>query len=58
MAQKPSELSLRVDHIGGRGKLRVERLPLPLPFAIGIRDMLRARLAQVEEELAAAGVTD
>jgi hypothetical protein len=54
----PNELSLRIDHIGGRGMLRVERQPLPLPFAIGIRDMLRARLERVEAELAAAGVHD
>jgi hypothetical protein len=49
-----NELSLRLDHIGGRGRLRVERLPLPLPFAIGMRDALRAALARVEAEIAAA----
>ena len=53
---KPTELSMRIDHIGGRGKLRVERLPLPLPFALGLRDMLLRRLEQVEAELRAAGV--
>lgn len=52
----PNELGLRIDHIGGRGKLRVERQPLPVAIAIGLRDMLRARLEQVEAELAAAGV--
>lgn len=52
----PNELSLRIDHIGGRGKLWVERQACPIPIAIGLRDMLRARLQQVEEELAAAGV--
>lgn len=51
-----NELSLRRDTIGGRGKLSVERLAAPLPFALGLRDMLRYRLAQVEAELRAAGV--
>lgn len=45
------ELSLRIDHIGGRGRLRVERAPLPLAFAIGLRDMLRAALAHIEAEI-------
>lgn len=52
----PREMNLRIDHIGGRGMLRVERVPLPANIAIGLRDMLRARLAQVEAELAAAGI--
>jgi hypothetical protein len=51
-----NEPGLRIDHIGGRGKLRVERQPLPLPIALGLRAMLVARLAQLDAELAAAGV--
>jgi hypothetical protein len=47
-------LGLRLDHYGGRGKLRVDRVPLPMPFAIGMRDALRAALARVEAEIAAA----
>jgi hypothetical protein len=53
---QPNELSLRVDHIGGRGRLRVERHPLPVHLAIGLRAALRARLAQIDAELAAAGI--
>ena len=52
----PNELSLRVDHIGGRGMLRVEKLAAPLEIALGLRDMLRTRLGQVEAELRAAGI--
>lgn len=52
----PNELSMRRDHIGGRGRLRVERVDAPLHYALGIREMLRYRLARVEEELRAAGV--
>ena len=52
----PNELSLRRDHIGGRGRLRVERVDVPLHYALGLRQMLRYRLARVEEELRAAGV--
>lgn len=55
-AAPPRELSLRANHYGGRGKIVCERMPLPVQQAIGLRDALRARLAQVEAELAAAGV--
>lgn len=51
-----NEGSVRVDRIGGRGRLTVERLPLPLRFALGMRDMLRFRLARLEAEIRAAGV--
>lgn len=47
-------LNVRLTHIGGRGRIRVERVPLPMPFAIGMRDALRAALARVEAEIAAA----
>lgn len=53
----PNELSRRIDHIGGRGQLRTERVPLDVRFAVGIRNMLKHRLAQVEAELREAGVT-
>jgi len=46
---------LRVDHIGGRGKLAVEKLALPMPFALGVREALRAALARVEAEILEAG---
>ena len=52
----PNELSLRIDHIGGRGMLRVERQPAPIPIALGLLEMLRARTSQIEEELRAAGI--
>jgi hypothetical protein len=48
------ELSVRIDTFGGRNSLTVERQPLPLPYAIGMRDALRAALARVEAEIAAA----
>ena len=55
-AAPTNELSLRLTTIGGRGRCAVERYPLPLPFALGLRDMLKYRLAQVEAEIRAAGV--
>jgi hypothetical protein len=48
-------LQQRVDHIGGRGRLRVEALPLTMPFALGMREALRAALARVEAEIREAG---
>lgn len=48
------ELSLRVDHIGGRGRLRVDRQPLPLNMARGLRDLLRAALENIDAEIAQA----
>lgn len=51
-----NESGLRIDHIGGRAQLRVERQALPVHFALGLREMLKARLAQLDQELADAGV--
>lgn len=51
---EPHQLSLRVDTIGGRGRLQVERQPLPLRSAYGVRDALRAALERVEAEIAEA----
>lgn len=51
-----NELSRRIDHIGGRGRLRVERVPLDARHALGIRNMLKYRLEQVENELREGGV--
>jgi hypothetical protein len=48
-------LEVRLDHLGGRAALRVEKLPLPLPFAYGMRDALKAALARVNAEIAEAG---
>lgn len=53
---QPNELSLRRTTLGGRGRCSVERDAAPLHFALGMRSMLKARLAQVEGELRAAGV--
>lgn len=47
-------LSVRLDHFRGRGNIKTERAPLPLPFALGMRDALRAALARVEAEIAEA----
>ena len=52
------ELEMHLHHFGGRGRISIERQPLPAHIALGLRKMLRARLAQVEAELAAAGVED
>ena len=49
-------LELRVRTYGGRGKLVCQHRDLPVEIALGLRDMLQARLAQVEAELRAAGV--
>lgn len=49
------ELSVRITTIGGRARCSVERQPLPLPYAIGMRDALRSALGRVEAEIAAAG---
>lgn len=53
---QPNELCVRVDTYGGRGRICVERHAAPPHIALGIWRMLRYRLAQVEAELAAAGV--
>lgn len=55
---EPRELQVHIHHFKGRGRISIERQPLPANIAIGLRNMLRARLAQVEAELAAAGVED
>jgi hypothetical protein len=49
-------IEIRARTYGGRGRLVCEHRDLPLPLALGLRDMLRARLTQIEAELAAAGV--
>ena len=51
---RPFEPSMRLDHIGGRGRLRVERVPLPLHLARGLRENLRAALARLDAEIEAA----
>ena len=53
---QPNELTVRRTTIGGRGKCAVERFDTPPHIALGIRKMLRHRLAQVEADLRAAGV--
>lgn len=52
----PNELSLRVDRFRGRGRIVVTRDAAPLPLALGVRTMLRHRLAQLEADIRAAGV--
>ena len=52
---QPNELCLRVNTYGGRGRICVERHAAPLQFALGIREMLRFRLAQVEADIRAGG---
>lgn len=52
----PWLLELRARTYGGRGKLTCEHRDLPVPLARGLLEMLRARTAQIEEELRAAGI--
>lgn len=52
----PNELNMRVDHYGGRAKITVERVAAPLHLAVGLRNALKFRLAQVEADIRAAGV--
>ena len=51
-----TELSRRRDSFEGRGRIRVTREPLDARHALGMRNMLKHRLAQVEAELREAGV--
>ena len=53
---QPNELELRRKTFSGRARITHEVSPAPLHFALGLRDMLRYRLAQVNAELRAAGV--
>lgn len=53
---QPNELCMRVRKFGGRARLECTTLPAPRHFALGLRAMLKARLAQVEAELALAGI--
>ena len=43
-------------HFGGRGRIVCEKLPVPAPLALGIRQALKAALARVEADLTEAGV--
>lgn len=54
---QPNELELRRKHFVGSRNIRHEVTSLPIHFALGLRDMLKYRLAQVEAEIRAAGVT-
>ncbi|HEV3059631.1 MAG TPA: hypothetical protein VGY48_15380 [Vicinamibacterales bacterium] len=49
-------LEARVRTYGGRGKLTCEHRDVSVQIALGLRDMLRTRLGQVEAELRAAGI--
>jgi hypothetical protein len=48
------DLVLRVDTIGGRGRLTVEHEPLPLPLARALRDAIAATLERLNAEIRAA----
>lgn len=52
----PNELSVRTDRFRGRGRIEVTREAVPVPLALGVREMLKHRLAQVEADIRAAGV--
>lgn len=51
----PNEMTVRLTHLRGRGCIQVERHPVPLPTAYGLRDALRAALGRVEADIVAAG---
>jgi hypothetical protein len=53
---QPNELAVRRKHFGGRARITHEVMPAPLPLALGMRQMLKYRLAQVEADIRAAGV--
>lgn len=53
-AAAPHEMSLRVNHFGGRARITVDRAPLPLNLAVGLRDALKAALARVEADIVEA----
>lgn len=53
---QPNALELRRKHFVGKGRIRHEVFDIPLHLALGVRQMLKYRLAQVENELRAAGV--
>ena len=48
------ELQLRVDEIGGRGRLVVDREPMPLAAARALRDSMAEALAQLDAEIKGA----
>lgn len=53
---RPNELAMLVRQFGGRGRIACTVVAVPRHYALGIREMLRARLARVEQELREAGV--
>jgi hypothetical protein len=54
-AQRPAyELRLRIDEIGGRGRLVVDREPMPLPAARALRASMAEALAQLDAEIEGA----
>lgn len=48
------DLVLRIDTIGGRGRLDVEHQPLPLPLAQALRAALAEALARLDAEITSA----
>ena len=50
------DMGIRVDTIGGRGRLTVERKPVTIPAAIGLLAAIDAARARVVADLQAAGV--
>lgn len=53
---QPNELELRHTRFAGRGRITHEVSAIPVHFALGLRAMLKFRLAQVEADIRAAGV--
>ena len=50
------DMGVRVDTIGGRGRLTVERKPVTIPIAVGLLAAIDAARARVVADLQAAGV--
>lgn len=49
------EPGIDVYTFGGRGRIQHQPQPLPMHFALGLRDALRAALERVEEDIVEAG---
>ena len=49
------DMTLRIDHFLGRGRITVERGPVPMNYAYGLRSALQAALARVEADIVEGG---
>ncbi len=52
----PHDMTMRIDHFEGRGRIRVEYRPVTVPVALGLLAAIDAARARVVADLQAAGV--